>query len=439
MTEQEAFWSIRNALRLENIGRDVAAKIAPQLLDVYKQAASMISRIDSGDILREQRVRQVLQQLAPLFRGANDQLYSVLTKTLRDEVMREAYEAEKFLKLADANKELKPVGITTLETARSPVASYGKTAEGYSATLKNTVTSALGPGNFELGSAVTRTQLMALTDETEVLGERLSRLFGVDGDESSFINSQIKTIDRTVKQGFLAGETNEEIARNIVQVAGRRANVSAKAIARTAVMDMSQRAHERMWDENAVIKYMDEKGQPKEYRVIELWEYDATFDYRVCPLCYPYDGKRAKKRSDLPEVPRHPNCRCRIIPVTKTSLALEKQDIKDGITLSTVQVGQPLKSHGPVRKYKTKARFRKTVKGKQKTVTRAKFAQDIEVPVGERPSMGFFLLRANNETREAVLGKKNAKRFFDMVRTKDGNKAVLEANEALRKIVSNPA
>ena len=89
-----------------------------------------------------------------------------------------------------------------------------------------------------------------------------------------------------------------------------------RAIARTAVMDMSQRAHNRMWDQN--------KDR------IKLWEFDATLDFRVCPECYPFDGQRKANRDDLPSVPVHPNCRCRIVPITSTALALEKEDMKEG-------------------------------------------------------------------------------------------------------------
>ena len=397
MTEEQAFQAIRNAIRLENLSRRTAAKVTPDLLEIIKQAAAQISRIDSGDILREQRVRQVLAQLQVTLRGPNNKLYDVLTADMRAEVEHQARQAEEYIKAVPYNqKKVPPVGITV-----SPAT------------------------NIELAAgSVTRTQLLALVDETEVLGSRLSRLFGIEGNESAFINSQIKKIDQVTKKGFLAGETSDEIAKNIISVVGKTSSSNVKTIARTAVMDMSQRAHERIWNANS--------------NRIALWEYDATFDYRVCPQCFPYDGKRKKIRSNLPDVPRHPNCRCRVIPVTKTQLALEKEDWEEGMTVSTVQVGQPLKSHGPIRPYKTRARFRKTVKGKQKTVTMEKFAQDIQMPEGQRPSMGFFLLKANNETREAVLGKKNAKRFFDMIRTKDDNKAVLEANQALRKIIKKP-
>ena len=162
-----------------------------------------------------------------------------------------------------------------------------------------------------------------------------------------------------------------------------------------------------------------------------MWEYDATFDYRVCDQCYPHDGKRTKDRSSLPSVPRHPNCRCRQLPLTSTALALEKQDMEEGFTMSTVQIGKPQSGGGTkTRPYKTPVKF----EGRK----RQKFARDYKVPRGERPTMGFFLLRANNDTRKAVLGAGNAKRFAKLIKGTSGSKAKLSAEDALIEIIKNP-
>lgn len=388
MDEQQAFRAIRNAIRLENLGRDTAAKVTPQLVEVMKQVRELVKGLPEEALLRDMQYKRMMQQLAPMFRGLNDSFFQTLSATLREEVVEQVKYAEKFL---DAVDDV-PTGITTIETVTAQTKSLSKGAAGFGETWKSTVTTALSPGNFEIGSGITRTQLLALTDETEVLGKRLAKLFEWSlEDGSPYTAAQIKQIDRTVKQGFLTGATNDQIARDLVQAtnAGVR---NTRAIARTAVHDMSQRANNRFWDANS--------------DRIKLWEYDATFDYRVCPLCYPYDGLRKKNRSDLPSIVRHPNCRCRVIPLTATALALEKEDLKDGMQVSTVQIGKP--EHvdgggGKPRIYKTKAK----VDGKKVQ----KFAKEYTTPRGERPTMGFFLEKANKETREAVLGKDRAAFF----------------------------
>jgi hypothetical protein len=430
VNEQQAYMAVRNAIRLENLGRDAAAKVTPELVAVMKQVRELISALPAEALLRDMTYRRVLLQIAPLFRGVNDRFLQTLSAELRQEVVEQAKWAEAFLRVADLNPNLQPGGITTQDTVRAEVSRYTRTASGYSATLSSTPTVFQGPF-VELGSAVTRTQLMALADDTKVLGGRLTDLFGW-GDEadSPYMKSVMKKIDRVVKAGFLAGDTNEQIAKNLA-IATNGQIQDARAIARTAVMDMSQRAHERFWDANTNFDWTDpETGKTREVRLIKLWEFDATFDYRVCPLCFPYDGKRVKNRSDLPSVPRHPNCRCRVLPLTATDLELEKEDMAEGMKTSIVEINKNA-STAKGRVYKTKARV-----GNRKYT---KSSQDIEAPVGQRPTMGLFLLRANQETREAVLGKANAKRFGEMVKGTDGSQAVLSANDALREIVKNPA
>ena len=398
MTEDQAFEAIKNAIRLENLSRETAATVTKQLLEVFEEAKRMISRIDSGDPLREQRLRQVLQQLAPLFRGPNDRLYLELTKALRDEVENQAYWAEKFLDVAEKNVELQPVGVGV-----SPAAGQG-------------------PVNQMFRAGVTRAQLLALTDEVEVLGETLGVLFGVTNDESHFINTQIKRIDKIVKKGFLTGETNDEIARNL-RVASNAAIRDSRAIARTAVMDMSHRAHYREWDANSD-------------RIV-MWEYDATMDYRVCELCYPNDGKRAKTRSALIQkaasVPVHPNCRCAILPITRTELELEKQEMEEGMTQSIVEVNRN-KADARGRVYKTPARVE--VNGKRVKMTKS--SRDIKAREGKRVTMADFIAQTTPDTRRQVLGVVRAKEFEYLVNDNSGPKRK-DLDQVLREVTLKDA
>ena len=396
--------AIRNAIRLENLGRDAAAKVTPELVAVMKQVRGLISALPAEDLLRDMTYRRVLLQIAPLFRGVNDRFLQTLSAGLRKEVAEQAKWAEAFLRVADLNPNLQPGGITTQDTVRAEVSRYTRTASGYSATLSPTPTVFQGPF-VELGSAVTRTQLTALADDTKVLGGRLTDLFGWgDAADSPYMKSVTKKIDRVVKAGFLSGDTNEQIAKNLA-IATNGQIRDARAIARTAVMDMSQRAHERFWDENSSWDWTDpETGKEHHVELIKLWEYDATFDYRVCPQCYPYDGKRVKARSDLPSVPVHPNCRCRVLPLTATALELEKEDMAEGMKTSMVEINKNANT-AKGRVYKTKARV-----GNRKYT---KSSQDIKAPVGQRPTMGLFLSSTSSlERMSGHLASSSSLRFF---------------------------
>ena len=376
MNEQQAFRAVRNAIRLENLSRDVAAKIIPQLVDIFKQVKAEVRDFPGPDeaLARQIRYKQLELKLADLFRPLGTDFYARLRAELIDEVEYQVRWAQAFLDVADVSPQTETLAGLVDEPEFAP--------------------------------QFTRTQLIALADEAEVLGQTLDRLFG----EEKYSAAQIKKIDRVVKQGFLLGETNEEIASNLTAQINRAKN-ETRAIARTAVMDMSHRAHNRFWDNNSD-------------RIV-LWEFDATLDFRVCEQCYPHDGKRKEDRSKLPSVPVHPNCRCAVLPITRTQLALERQERKEETMISTVQIGRPNKDiKGKVRTYKTKVRF----EGKKVN----KFAQDVVVPAGQRPTMAFFLQRANRETRIAVLGKKNAGRFTDFLTKFD------TPERALQEVIRNP-
>ena len=338
MDEQQAFRAIRNAIRLESLGRDVAAKVAPLLREAYKYLQELIANLPEEAIGRELRYRQLSDLIRATLNPVSEKTYQLTIEALAEEIPHQFTYAEKILGEGD---QLPPLQLT-------------------------------------------RTQLVEMATDTKVLGKRIDQLFG----EGTFTKAQITKIDKVVKQGFLLGETNQQIARNL-STAFNGSMRDVTAVTRTAVMDMSQRANNRFWDANS--------------DRIKLWEFDATFDYRVCPQCYPYDGKREKERSDLPSVPVHPNCRCRILPLTATALALEKQDKREGMTASIVEVNKKERD-AQGRVYKTKAK----VDGDKmfKSAREIKSAKKHQVP-----RMWDFIAQTTPDTRRAVLGEVRATEF----------------------------
>ena len=77
MNEQQAFAAVRNAIRLENLSRDVAAKVTPELAVILKQVREMIRTMPPGNLEREIRYRQFQQQLAGMLRGVVETSSSV--------------------------------------------------------------------------------------------------------------------------------------------------------------------------------------------------------------------------------------------------------------------------------------------------------------------------------------------------------------------------
>jgi hypothetical protein len=396
MIEDQAFAAIRNALRLENLSRDLAAKVTPELAAIFKSVRETLRTMPPGQLEREIRYKQIRLQLASMFTGPNATFYRELKQGLDGEVLRQVEWARDWIRIATNNNP-----------EQEAIASIPRDG----ITL-SPATGSYGNGGYQF----TRTQLVQITQDTKVLGKNLDEIFMPSDQMSAWIKDNIKLIDTTVKRGFLLGETNDEIANQLPGV-GRIAVTRNRAIARTAVMDMSQRAHEAFWD-------AQDEG------VIQRWVFDATFDFRVCMQCAPWDGKEVTDRNRLPQTPIHPNCRCRVLPVTATELELRRkgESLTQEGDRSYVEITKEKPKTGRV--YKQKVR----VGGKKYY----KVARDAKPEDGQAMSMAGFLVRANNETRAAVMGKENAKRFYEMVKGTEGSKAKYTPEEALREIVRNP-
>jgi SPP1 gp7 family putative phage head morphogenesis protein len=301
VNEAQSLRTVRNVLRLENLSADIAAPVQRELTRILQEVAAMVEAMDddplNATLFRQARWRTYQAQLRLMLQPVNDEFYDLLVRELAAEIPRQVQNAERLM--LDA-------GITPYQTAAE----------------------VLPPGVGTDGSvgvpAITRTQLYRAAADTKVLNRPLQRLFEsatarppapppVSQERGSvFIESQIRQIDAVVKRGFLLGETNQEIAKNLLTDGAARSRREAATISRTAVMQMSADAHNEFWDANS--------------SVIAGWEYDALMDtYRTCPVCRPWDGRTAMERKDLPAVPQHPNCRCSVVPLTETELELRKE------------------------------------------------------------------------------------------------------------------
>lgn len=399
MDEQQAFSAIRNTIRLENLSSKAAAKVSPELVEIFRGLKAEIERFPEEAILREMRYKQLFQQLGAVLQGPNNHLYQSISETLRDEVEHQAEWAAKYV-----GAELpEPVGISTGVPAGE------------------------GPVSLGAGAGVTRTQLMALADDSKVLGKRLDQLFGAGEDgRSPWTATQMKTIDRVVKQGFLTGQTNQEIAKSMATALNGSIKQNS-AIARTAVMDMSQRAHERMWDAN--------KDR------IAGWEFDASMDDRVCPTCAPFDGRTAKERDLLPTVPVHVNCRCRKLPLTRTELALresegpQRRSVTELVEASSKEEAEKIAARDLKQKganiTRTKA-YAKQVRVDGKKYWRV--AADVEQK-SHPLTMGEYLANANPTTRAKVLeSKKRADKFMNLISDKGKSTTPMSPDAALAQV-----
>ena len=424
MNERQFLLATRNIIRLEDLSAEVAAKVIPQLREIFKEVGKLMRSMPDGEIERQMQYRQMQQRIASLFLPANQQLRDQLVQALGREVEYQMHWADSFMRVA--------------ETTQKQVAAANMAQQGLM------VGPVVGNTGVQLMPELTRTQLMAIAQDTEVLGKTLEQLFAVyqsrkDGqarDLGPWLKENMRIIDRKVKTGFLIGQTNDEIANSIAE-ATRTSISQAKAIARTAVMDMSQRAHGAMWDANR--------------EVIVAYEYSAIFDYRVCEQCAPWSGAMKRKRDELPRTPRHPNCRCMVLPLTATEWELRKEgpenatfvELVDGEKVVRGKDGKPVRT--PSGKWKFENLPRPANRDGEQYYSKPVFVNgkrywrkvvDVTAREGNQYQMAEFLRNANWATKVQVMGVKRAREFVGLYSQKDARgRYVRSSHDALIKVL----
>ena len=155
MIEDQAFAAIRNAIRLENLSRDLAAKVTPELAMIFKEVREIVKTMPPGALEREIRYKQLRLQLASMFTGPNAAFYRELKQGLDGEVLRQVQWAEDWLRIATRNNPEQEV------IANIP-------RDGVSLPVVDGIGSRPPIASVQF----TRTQLVAITEKTEVLGKR---------------------------------------------------------------------------------------------------------------------------------------------------------------------------------------------------------------------------------------------------------------------------
>ena len=151
------------------------------------------------------------------------------------------------------------------------------------------------------------------------------------------LNENIRfDIERTVKNGVLLGQTNAQIAKEIMGVGDKggqpiaKARRDAMAITRTAVQTVAKDARLASLEANA--------------NIIKAVQWVSTLDSRTSEICVARSGKTWSYPDFKPighkipwngGPPAHWNCRSSFIPVTKSFEELTGGKIKDTIEPAT--------------------------------------------------------------------------------------------------------
>ena len=399
MNERQAFLAIRNAIRLENLAEGVARRVSPELRAIFDELGQQFKAMPPGSIEREIWYRQAMMRIAEIFVPLNEEMRNGLTQTLGNEVGEQMKFAENYLN----------------EAIQDPINKVAITApqEGVSA---------LGRPTSKV--EFTRQQLHTIAQDTRVLGDRIGDLFrpslDSQGKHGKWIEQNIALIDRKVKAGFLTGMTNNQIAATLPGL-GREAIRRNKAIARTAVMSLSANSQEALWEANS--------------DHIEGWEYDASLDNRVCNLCAPWNGESRTDRSKLPATPLHVNCRCRVLPLTATELALREAEGPQ--RRSVVELIDAPSKEAAIAKAKLKpgATAARAYASQVQVKGKKYWRVAVDIQRGKDPlTMGEFLQQASPITQEQVLGSGKRRRLFMEKIAGSANRPPISADRALKEV-----
>jgi hypothetical protein len=282
-----------------------------------------------------------------------------------------------------------------------------------------------------LSPSITRQQVAAAVSKRA--SERAFESIEVNGKQwgleqlgNNWNQSVANQVAAKLRAGFLVGQTNEEMARELISVAGdlggtkRQGWAMAQAIVRTSTAQASQEAHDLFYEANEDLLIPTKSG----YR---FW-WDASNDTRLCPKCAPMDGVKFKERKDVTGWPRHFSCRCKILPITATMELLEEENgPANGSFLEATPV---VKGKGPPKGWTGDNAYKRPMKidGKQQWVRRRDLGPG-------QTTAGDMLQNSNEHSKRMVLGK-HADEFNTL--TGKGGKYEKDPQGAVRKLLGDP-
>lgn len=140
-------------------------------------------------------------------------------------------------------------------------------------------------------------------------GSPLQELFATLTEEPT------QAVEQVFIQGIIQGKNPREVAKELkeqFQVPLHR----AQTISRTEILNSYRESSREFYQQNE--------------DVVIRWRWQAAFQSRTCAMCLAMDGREFDTKI---EMGTHPNCRCVLVPVTKTWAELGfGEDAKEGRT-----------------------------------------------------------------------------------------------------------
>jgi SPP1 gp7 family putative phage head morphogenesis protein len=133
-----------------------------------------------------------------------------------------------------------------------------------------------------------------------------------------YAKDSVADVENVFVEGIVSGRNPREVARELT----KRFEVPKDNALRTARTEMNN-----AWRES------NRQGYIQNAHVVERWRWQAAFQKRTCACCLAMDGREFPTQVPLGT---HPNCRCAIVPVTRSWRELGI-DIPDRRSRSTVR------------------------------------------------------------------------------------------------------
>jgi len=166
-------------------------------------------------------------------------------------------------------------------------------------------------------------------------------------------DGHFKRIKQAIRQGYVEGQTTDEIVRGIQEVGANRSRRAAETAVRTALTHTSNVARQESYRRNR--------------RVVKRIEWVATLDKRTTAVCRARDGKTWPV-DEGPRPPAHAGCRSTTIPVLKSlrelGIKADEVDVKTTRASMNGQVSSELNYDKWLRKQPKD--FQDDVLGKEK-------------------------------------------------------------------------
>ena len=259
----------------------------------------------------ERHKASVIKKIVAMMNNSNDEMYSMMYKARVEKLKRR--DLDKLL--VRLRKHIKAGYEPVIETLDSEI----RDLAGHETRWQKKIIDGITPVELDW-EAPSQEQIYAAAKARPFEGLLLQDWY------NGLPDGHFRRVKSTIMQGYVEGQTTDEIVQQMQQFTQGRSRRAAETAARTALTHTSNVARNESYRRNR--------------RVIKAVEWVATLDGRTTAVCRARDGKTWPV-DEGPRPPAHPACRSTTIPVVKSLRELGiKADTKDIKTTRASMNGQ---------------------------------------------------------------------------------------------------